>query len=127
MKNIIFATVFSLLLILGVFLLSKNGSNKNISSRDNVSIVDGVQIVEISAKGGYSPRKSVAKAGIPTVLRVDTNGTFDCSAIVRVPSMDISKNLPQSGTTDIPLGTSTPGVLNGSCGMGMYPFEINFQ
>lgn len=85
------------------------------------------QIIEITAKGGYSPRKSIAKAGIPTILRFNTNGTFDCSSSVRIPSMNIFKYLPQSGTTDIDLGTQQDGVLNGSCGMGMYPFEIDFQ
>ena len=85
------------------------------------------QIIEITAKGGYTPRKSIAKAGIPTILRLNTNGTFDCSSSVRIPSLDIFKNLPQSGTTDIDLGIQNVGTLNGSCGMGMYPFEIQFQ
>ena len=85
------------------------------------------QIIEITAKGGYTPRVSIAKAGIPTILRFNTNGTFDCSSSVRIPSLDIFKYLPQSGTTDIDLGIQSAGTLNGSCGMGMYPFEIQFQ
>lgn len=93
----------------------------------NVSIVDGKQIIEIKAKGGYQPRKSVAKAGIPTILRFDTNGTFDCSSSVRIPSMDISKSLPLSGTTDIDIGSQKVATLQGTCGMGMYPFEVDFQ
>lgn len=93
----------------------------------NVNIVDGKQIIEIHAKGGYQPRQSIAKAGIPTILRMDTSGTFDCSSSVRIPSMDISKTLPQTGITDIDLGTTKAGPLQGTCGMGMFPFEINFQ
>jgi len=31
---------------------------------NNVSVVDGKQIVEISVKGGYRPQKSAAKAGV---------------------------------------------------------------
>jgi len=100
--------------------------NKN-ETATNVSIVDGIQIIEIQAKGGYSPRKSTAKAGIPTVIRFKTNGTFDCSSSIRIPSMNIFNNLTQSGNTDIDLGIQKIGVLNGSCGMGMYSFEIDFQ
>ena len=89
--------------------------------------MDGKQIIEIKAKGGFLPRESVAKAGITTVLRLNTNGTFDCSSSVRIPSMNISKVLPSTGTTDIDLGSPNVTTLHGSCGMGMYPFEIKFQ
>jgi hypothetical protein len=94
---------------------------------NNVSIENGVQIIEIKAKGGYLPRVSVAKAGIPTIIRFNTKGTFDCSSSVRIPSMNLFKSLPQSGTTDIDLGTQPAGTLQGTCGMGMYPFEVEFK
>lgn len=115
-----------------ILLTSKGGLTSNTQTAQeenihNVSIVDGKQIVEIKAKGGYSPRISVAKANMPTILRFDTNGTFDCSASVRIPSMNVSKILPNSGSTDIDLGNPKLGTLQGTCGMGMYPFEINFQ
>jgi plastocyanin domain-containing protein len=93
----------------------------------NVVIVDGKQIVEITAKGGYKPGKSIAKAGIPTVVRVKTNGTFDCSSFIRIPSLNVSQSLPQTGVTDFDAGTSTAGVLQGTCGMGMYSFDIEFR
>lgn len=92
----------------------------------NVSIVDGKQIIEIKAKGGYIPRISTAQAGLPTVLRFNTNGTFDCSASVRIPQMNIFEVLPNSGKKDIDLGVAKEGSIQGSCGMGMYPFEIKF-
>jgi len=94
---------------------------------NNFTIVDGKQIVEIHAKGGFLPLKSIAKAGMPTILRFDTNGTFDCSSAVLIPKLGIRKSLPLSGITDIDLGTPKVGVLQGMCGMGMYPFEIEFQ
>lgn len=104
---------------------NKNDAPQAISS--NVTIENGVQIVEIKAKGGYNPRKSVAKAGLPTIVRFNTNGTFDCSSAVRIPSLNINRNLPISGATNIELPASNTGTLKGSCGMGMYPFEIVFQ
>lgn len=94
---------------------------------DNVSIVDGKQIIKINARGGYQPRKSIAKAGISTVIRFNTEGTFDCSSSVRIPSMGISKFLPQTGSTDIDIGSQKVATLQGTCGMGMYPFEIDFK
>lgn len=94
---------------------------------NNVTVVDGKQIIEISAKGGYEPRKSIAKAGIPTIIRFDTKGTFDCSSSVRIPSMNISQVLPQTGSTEIDVGTQKVSTLQGTCGMGMYPFEVEFQ
>ena len=94
---------------------------------NNVSVIDGKQIIVLKAKGGFSPVHSVAKAGIPTILRVETNGTFDCSSVIRIPDMNISKNLPLTGTTDIDIGVQQAGIFQGTCGMGMYPFDIKFE
>ena len=95
-------------------------------NQNNVQVVDGKQIIEINAKGGFQPEVSIAKAGVPTVLRFNTKGTFDCSSSISIPSLNISKILPQSGSTDIDIGVSSLAKLEGTCGMGMYPFEINF-
>lgn len=93
----------------------------------NVTTENGVQIVEITAKGGYQPRQSVAKAGLPTVVRFNTQGTFDCSSAVRIPSLGISKSLPMNGRTDIDIGSPIAQTLTGSCSMGMYRFQIEFR
>lgn len=128
MKATTISIIVAIVLIGGALMLTRSGENTaQLANANNVSVVDGKQIIEISAKGGYQPRKSIAKAGIPTIIRFNTKGTFDCSSAVRIPSMDISKNLPQTGLTDIDIGDVKPGTLKGSCGMGMYPFEIEFQ
>jgi len=128
-KKIILSIIFVVILIAVASFLTRKNSNEinNDIPINNVSIVDGKQIIEIKAKGGYTPRESTAKAGIPTILRFNTNGTFDCSSSVLIPSMNISKLLQNSGTTDIDLGNPKLGTLQGMCGMGMYPFQINFQ
>ncbi len=102
-------------------------AEKVVENVNNVSVVDGKQIIEIRAKGGYYPVHSIAKAGIPTILRMNTNGTFDCTSVVRIPSLNISQNLPLSGNTDIDLGTHKVATLQGTCGMGMYPFDIKVE
>ena len=134
MKSTALSIIIAGLIIGGAIMLNKNisGSERstNINNEiveNNVSIVDGKQIIEIKVKGGYQPSKSFAKAGIPTILRFTTNGTFDCSASIRIQSLNIYKNLPQTGTTDVDLGTTTSGTMNGTCGMGMYPFQIEFK
>ncbi len=141
MKTSTSIVITSLLIALGFLLLKSDdveviepqnfsynsALNYNPAPVQNVSIEDGKQIVEIRAKGGYLPRKSTAKAGVPTVIRFDTNSTFDCSSSVTIPSMNISKSLPPSGTTDIDIGIQKVATLYGTCGMGMYPFEVEFE
>jgi plastocyanin domain-containing protein len=112
------------LVILG---LSRGSVPTQTQNANNVSMENGKQVIEISAKGGYQLRQSVAKAGIPTILRFNTSGTFDCSSSIRIPSMNISKALLQTGTTDVDIGSPVSGVLQGTCGMGMYRFDVSFQ
>lgn len=110
-----------------VLLTGSSSSTPPTAAVDNVTLVDGKQIIDVQVKGGYTPRITAAKAGIPTVLRLNTSGTFDCSSAVRIPSMGISKNLPPSGTTEIDLGTPQVATIQGVCAMGMYSFQIQFQ
>lgn len=128
MKSTIISILIAIVFITGSFyLVNRNSSsvNENINV-DNVSMVDGKQIIDIDARGGYLPRVSQAKAGVPTIIRFNTKNTFDCSASIRIPSMKISKMLPNTGSTDIYIGIQESGRFRGSCGMGMYPFEIEF-
>ncbi len=129
MKLTIISVFIAITLIGGAIALS--GNNKSASTNNipanNVTLSQGKQIIEIDVKGGYNPTKSFAKAGMPTVLRFITNGTFDCSSSIRIPSLNVTKILPQTGNTDIDVGTPQLGILSGTCGMGMYRFQIDFQ
>ena len=130
MKATTISIIIAIILIGGAIMFARGDVSYQIGTdipANNVNIADGKQIIEIRAKGGYQPRKSMAKAGVPTVLRFNTDGTFDCSSSVHIPSLNISKALPSSGHTDIYIGAAEAGTLRGSCGMGMYSFEIVFQ
>ncbi len=128
MKATVLSIIIAIVLIGGAFMLANNsGGAGSTANANNVSIVEGKQIIEITARGGYQPRNSVAKAGVPTIIRFATNGTFDCSSSVRISSLNIFKSLPQTGSTDIDVGTQSVGKLVGSCGMGMYPFSVEFK
>lgn len=109
------------------FVSGKTGADSN-DGAITATVIDGKQIIDISAKGGYSPRVVIAKAGVPTVLRVTTNGTFDCSASVVIPKLSYQKFLPPSETEEIPIAAEqATGTLQGLCSMGMYNFQIKFQ
>ena len=88
---------------------------------------DGQQIIEITAKGGYSPQLIQAKADVNSTLQVKTNGTFDCSAALTIPALKIQKMLPPTGTTEISVPAQPVGTeLVGTCSMGMYSFVVKF-
>ena len=117
--------------IIGSALFFMSGNETNLSPSviaSNVSVVEGTQIIEISAKGGYSPQLTIAQANIPTVIRVTTQGTFDCSSALTIPSLGYRTNLPPSGVTDIEIPPQTAGTtVQGLCSMGMFNFSVKFN
>lgn len=130
----VFWIIMSVALLIGGYLVvqlffpaeTRTGSREE-GNANNVTEVEGKQYIEIRAKGGYSPRVSMAKAGMPTMLRLRTEGTFDCSSQVRIPSLNVSQSLSPSGVTEVDLGVLKPGILQGACSMGMYSFEIRAE
>ncbi len=118
-------------LVVGLGIIFIGGSKKdntNTASEQSVEIKDGVQFITVNAKGGYSPQITEAQAGIPTKLILKTNGTYDCSASLVIRSVGFQKILPQTGETEIDIGTPKSGEpLQGVCGMGMYNFQIDFS
>lgn len=93
----------------------------------NVSMEGEKQIIEIDAKGGYSPQLTTVKAGVPTVLRLKTNGTYDCSSGLSIPALGYQKTLEATGVTDIEVSAQlAKGTLEGVCAMGMYNFTVKF-
>ncbi len=130
--SIIITTI--LVVVIGIIFVGGSKSNSNTKTKistdatQNSEIKDGVQYITINAKGGYSPKISVAKSGIPTKLIIKTNGTYDCSSSLVIRSIGYQKILQQTGEEVIDIGTLKAGeTLQGSCGMGMYNFLINFS
>ena len=93
----------------------------------NVSMVEGVQVIDIDARGGYSPRTTLATAGIPTIIKLNTSGTYDCSLAVRIPSISFSDMLSPRGTREVDIGEPKRGVMQILCSMGMYGAQIEFR
>lgn len=110
------------------WLVSDKEGEDDTSPVPTAIITEGTQLIDITAKGGYSPRVVMAKAGVPTVLRVSTNGTFDCSSSIVIPKLGYQKFLGPTGTEDIAISAEqAQGTLQGTCSMGMYNFKIKFE
>jgi Cu+-exporting ATPase len=116
-----------LLILSSVFLGDKPA--QQVGSLDEVvSIQNGIQIINVTAKGGFSPQYIQAQKGIPTELHVATNGTYDCSSTLVIPRLGYSEALEPTGVETIKLSAAeAQGNLDATCGMGMYDFEINFM
>ncbi|HXK38433.1 MAG TPA: hypothetical protein VJ579_05200 [Candidatus Paceibacterota bacterium] len=140
MKEIIISvTVAVSLVLIAMFFTGTLNTGSTTSEGKDVKVVEqgdgknvfeegGKQIIEITARGGYAPRNSIAKAGVPTIIRMKTSGTFDCSSALSIPSLAIRLNLPPSGVKDIEIPAQKAGSkLAATCSMGMYNFDIQFQ
>lgn len=118
----------ALVVVIGILFLGSKSSDNLTETVQNTEIRDGVQYITIDAKGGYSPRLSMAKADMPTKLIVKTEGTYDCSASLVIPSIGFKKILSQTGEELIDVGMLKAGEsLQGVCGMGMYSFQVKFN
>ena len=135
MKPTIIAILIVVVLIGGAFVYSRN---KNVSDdtrkeeikevKSNVSVVDGKQIITIDARGGYFPQMTIAKADMPTIIKVETKSTFDCSSALVIPDLNYQKNLPPTAVTEIEVPPQKAGEeIQGLCSMGMYSFQIKFE
>lgn len=126
-------TFFALLssLIIFMFAVIIGGESDSITKNNSIGapkVENGRQIIEIRAKGGYTPGETVAQANIPSLIRIKTQATFDCSASLLIPALGFRTFLPSSGVTDVPVPAQKPGTtLTATCGMGMYSFRIQFN
>lgn len=115
--------------IIGAALLYGTGAfTPEVASTENVSTENGTQVITVTARDKYAPHLTAAKAGVPTVLRMETNGTLDCSLSLTIPSIGYRQMLPTTGTTDIPLPAQQAGAtVRGICAMGMKNFAVQFN
>lgn len=126
-KPILISIIVSAALIGGALWILPAGESP-VSSAEAVSVVGGTQYIDMTARGGYFPRVIEARAGMPTVLRMRTNGTFDCSSSLVIPKLSYQKFLPATGVEEIAIpAEKAQGTLQGLCSMGMYNFQVRFQ
>ncbi|MGD0114392.1 MAG: cupredoxin domain-containing protein [Dehalococcoidia bacterium] len=106
----------------------RQGGKAGDAGQSSVSTASGNQTVEIAAGNGYSPRDTVARANLPTTLKIKTNGDFDCSSSLSIPKLGYQTQLPPTGETEVNVPPQQAGsTLKGVCSMGMYSFTIRFE
>jgi len=79
----------------------------------------GVQEVEITVKGGYSPSLIQVQQGVPLRLVFDRQENSDCSSRVVFPDFGVSKSLAAFGRTSVDLLPTETGRYGFACGMNM--------
>ena len=110
----IFVTVGGLASIaaLAVFFFGpKQGSRATVSG--------GVQEVDITVKGGYSPGLIHVQQGVPLRLVFDRQENSDCSSRVVFPDFGVSKSLVAFERTSVDLLPTETGTFGFACGMNM--------
>lgn len=123
-----FAVAAVIVSVVGVTVLTRHGTKAGDAGQTYASVVGGGQTIEISAKNGYSPRDTTARANVPTELKIKTSGTFDCSSALSIPKLGYQTILPPSGETVVDVPPQAAGsTLKGLCSMGMYSFTIRFE
>ena len=79
----------------------------------------GVQEVEITVKGGYSPNLIRVREGVPLRLVFDRQENSDCSSRVVFPDFGVSSSLAAFGRTTVELVPQRSGEYGFACGMNM--------
>jgi len=83
------------------------------------SLDDGVQVVNVTVKGGYSPDVIEVVAGIPVRIVFDRQESGDCSSRVVFPDFKVNQALAAFETTSVEFTPGRSGDYGFACGMNM--------
>lgn len=130
-KKIGFSIIVATLMIAAAMLYTKSSRGPANEAKQEpllATIENGMQVIDIAARGGYSPRLVKARAGVTTTLRMTTSETYDCSLSLVIPKLSYKKFLSSNGVEEIVIPPEkAKGTINGLCSMGMYSFKIVFE
>jgi Cu+-exporting ATPase len=79
----------------------------------------GIQEIEITVKGGYSPDLIRAREGVPVRLIFNRQESSDCTSRVVFPDFGVSRSLPAFGKTVVEFIPDRAGRFGFACGMNM--------
>ncbi|MFD3928320.1 heavy metal translocating P-type ATPase [Streptomyces sp. NPDC058614] len=82
-------------------------------------LIDGVQEIGITVKGGYSPDLIQVRQGIPVRLVFDRQEGGDCTSRVVFPDFALAASLPAFETTAVEFTPDRSGRFGFACGMNM--------
>ena len=83
------------------------------------ALQDGVQVVKITVKGGYSPDLVEVEPGVPVRLMFDRQESGDCSSRVVIPDFKVNEQLPAFASTTVELLPRQEVDIRFACGMNM--------
>lgn len=87
----------------------------------------GLQEVNVTVKGGYSPDVIVVKQGTPVRLNFYRDETSSCSEQVVFGDFGIARDLPAFKTTPIEFTPDKTGEFIFACGMNMLRGKLIVQ
>jgi len=87
----------------------------------------GVQEVNVTVKGGYSPDVIVVRQGMPVRLNFYRDETASCSEKVIFGDFGIARDLAPFKTTPIEFTPDKPGEFTFTCGMNMLRGKLIVQ
>ncbi len=85
----------------------------------SANVRGGVQEVDVTVKGGYSPDIIRVRQGVPLRLNFDRQESGDCTSRVVFADFAASKSLPAFGTATLEFTPDKVGEFNFACGMNM--------
>jgi len=83
------------------------------------SRTDGRQNVTVVVRGGYTPARIQAVAGLPLRITFDRQEAGDCTSRVVMPDLGINQALPANQKTVVELVPPAAGEFGFSCAMNM--------
>ena len=79
----------------------------------------GVQEIDITVRGGYTPDRVTVRAGSPVRLNFYRDETDSCSESVVFGDFGIARRLPAYKKTAVEFTPERPGEFTWTCGMSM--------
>jgi P-type Cu+ transporter len=80
---------------------------------------EGVQEVEVTVKGGYSPALIHVREGVPLRMTFDRQEGGECTSRVTFPDFAVNAHLPAHERTTVELLPDRSGRFGFACGMNM--------
>lgn len=83
------------------------------------AVSGGVQRIQVTIRGGYSPNIVQVRQGIPVEIEFDRQETGDCSSRVVFPDLHLSAALPAHQRTIVKFNPQQAGSFPFVCSMNM--------
>lgn len=92
----------------------------------SATVTGDVQKIDIDVKSsGYYPKNITLKKGVLTRITLKTDNTGGCARSFTIPSLNLSRILPETGAEVIEFTPTKTGPMVFACSMGMYTGTFN--